>query len=145
MRPALYSFGDQPSWKDKLWIIGDHGPRRIWWDLPLFNFFSPLITGGYPLLDRQPDGRESGMMCGALEGGMTLAVETCHSRAVGVNMELNESSTATSGQDAALCGHQTASTNSILLFSPSRCLCRGLVASLYWQIFNVDCMWLIRF
>lgn len=54
------------------------------------------------------------MICGALERGMTLAVGTCHSRAGGVNVEPNESSTATSGQDAALCGHQTARQYSIL-------------------------------
>lgn len=45
------------------------------------------------------------MICWALE---RLAAGTCHSRAVGVDDEFNESSTATSGQDAALCGHQTA-------------------------------------
>lgn len=54
------------------------------------------------------------MICGALERGVTLAVGTCHSRAGGVNVELNESSTATSGQDAALCGHQTARQYTIL-------------------------------
>lgn len=54
------------------------------------------------------------MICGALERGMTPAVGTCHSRAGGVNVELNESSTATSGQDAALCGHQTARQYTIL-------------------------------
>lgn len=54
------------------------------------------------------------MICGALERGMILAVGTCHSRAVGVNVELNESSTATSGQDEALCRHQTARQYTIL-------------------------------
>lgn len=54
------------------------------------------------------------MICGALERGMTLAVGTCHSRAGGVNVGLNESSTATSGQDAALYGHQTARQYTIL-------------------------------
>lgn len=50
----------------------------------------------------------------ALENRMTLAVGTCHSRAGGVNVEFNESSTATSGQDVALCGHQTARQYTIL-------------------------------
>lgn len=54
------------------------------------------------------------MIGGALERGMTRAVGTCHSRAGGVNVEFNESSTATSGQEAALCGHQTARQYTIL-------------------------------
>lgn len=54
------------------------------------------------------------MICVALENRMTLAVGTCHSRAGGVNVEFNESSTATSGQDVALCGHQTARQYTIL-------------------------------
>lgn len=45
---------------------------------------------------------------------MTLAAGTCHSRAGGVNVEANESSTATSGQDGAVCGHQTARQYTIL-------------------------------
>lgn len=77
----------------------------------------PLLTGGHPLLFfsfRQPDGRECRQaddLRGFREG---LAVGTCHSRAGGVDEEFNESSTATSGQDAALCGHQTARQYTIL-------------------------------
>lgn len=62
------------------------------------------------------------MIGGALERGMTRAVGTCHSRAGGVNVEFNESSTATSGQEAALCGHQTARQYTILPPFHSLCL-----------------------
>lgn len=52
---------------------------------------------------------------GSLDGRTSWGVGTHHSRVGGgVNVEFNESSTATSGQDTALCGHQTARQYAIL-------------------------------
>lgn len=52
---------------------------------------------------------------GSLDGGTSRGVGTHHSRVGGgVNVEFNESSTATSGQATALCGHQTARQYAIL-------------------------------
>lgn len=87
------------------------------------------------------------MICGALERGMPLAAGPCHSRAGGVNVELNESSTATSGQEAALCGHQTDRQYNILppFQAFSLRLSRGLPSSIlavyqnvYMHIKNFD-------
>lgn len=66
------------------------------------------------------------MICGALGSGMKQAVGTCHSRAGGVNVEFNESSTATSGQDAALCGYKAAKQYTILPPFHSLFLCLSL-------------------
>lgn len=52
---------------------------------------------------------------GSLDGGTSQGVGTHQSRAGGgVNVGFNESSTATSGQDTALCGHQAARQYAIL-------------------------------
>lgn len=52
---------------------------------------------------------------GSLDGGTSRGVGTHHSRVGGgVNVGFNESSTATSGQDTALCGHQAARQYAIL-------------------------------
>lgn len=52
---------------------------------------------------------------GPSDGGTSRAVEAHQSRVGGgVNVDVNESSTATSGQDAALWGHQTARQYAVL-------------------------------
>lgn len=85
----------------------------------------------------QPDGAIGLLDCevmvrmlGSLESRKTLAALTCQSELEGVNEGLNGSSTATSGQEEGLCGHQAYQTAcfqpswlfSLLILPLSECL-----------------------